>query len=128
MRTAYVDSSYLLAIVFVEPGAARLVRNLYRYELLISSNLLEAELRSALQRENMEDDFRLFLRAISWVHPDRTLTPEISTVLDAGYVRGADLWHLAVALFFDPTREIGFLSLDSRQCEIAAQLGFSTAS
>ncbi len=127
MRTAYVDSSYLLAIAFVEPGAAGLVRNLYRYELLISSNLLEAELRSVLRRENVEADFRLFLRAISWVYPDRTLTPEISIVLDAGYVRGADLWHLAVALFFDPTRKIGFLSLDSRQREIGEKLGFSVA-
>jgi hypothetical protein len=115
----------LVAIAFAEAGAARLVRILHSYDLLLSSNLLEAELRAALRRENVEADPRLFLGAISWVHPDRPLTAEISAVLDVGYVRGADLWHLAVALFFDPEREIGFLSLDSRQREIGEKLGFS---
>jgi len=31
-------------------------------------------------------------------------------VLSAGYVRGVDLWHLAVALFVDPQREIAFIT------------------
>jgi hypothetical protein len=61
---------------------------------------------------------------ISWVYPDRPLTAEIAAILDTGYVRGADLWHLAVALFVDPSREIDFLSLDVRQLEISRRLGF----
>jgi hypothetical protein len=48
----------------------------------------------------------------------------MSTVLDAGYVRGADLWHLAVALFIDPEREIDFLTLDERQRAVSRKLGF----
>jgi len=39
-------------------------------------------------------------------------------------VRGADLWHLAVALFVDPSCEIDFLSLDTRQLEISRRIGF----
>ncbi|HET7712771.1 MAG TPA: hypothetical protein VFL80_12635, partial [Thermoanaerobaculia bacterium] len=62
--------------------------------------------------------------AISWVYPDRPLTSEITLVLDEGYVRGADLWHLAAALFVDPHRQIGFLTLDARQRQISDQLGF----
>ena len=64
------------------------------------------------------------LSSIVWVHPDRALTAEIKTVLGAGYVRGADLWHLACALFVAPKREIAFLTLDVRQREISEELGF----
>jgi predicted nucleic acid-binding protein len=125
MRAAYVDTSCLVAVAFSEAGSARLLRSLQSYDVLLSSNLLEAELRAALRRENVTADPGAFLSAISWVYPDRPLTTEITTVLGSGYVRGADLWHLAVALFIDPHREIEFLTLDTRQREISSQLGFS---
>jgi hypothetical protein len=126
MKAAYVDSSCLVAVAFAEPGSAGLRRSLQFYDVLLSSNLLEAELRAALRRENVKADPGALLSAISWVYPDRPLTSEITMVLDTGYVRGADLWHLAVALFIDPQREIGFLTLDTRQQEISDQLGFGT--
>lgn len=124
MKAAYVDTSCLVAIAFGEPGAARLRRSLLLYDELFSSNLLEAELRSALHREKVAADPRDLISGISWVFPDRALTAEITLILDAGYVRGADLWHLAVALFVDPTREIDFLSLDVRQLEMSRRAGF----
>jgi hypothetical protein len=44
-----------------------------------------------------------------------------------GYVPGADLWHLANALFVSPSgSEMTFLTLDNRQREVASALGFST--
>ncbi|MDP9362159.1 MAG: PIN domain-containing protein [Acidobacteriota bacterium] len=125
MRAAYVDTSCLVAVAFAEAGSARLKRSLQSYDVLLSSNLLEAELRAAVRRENVATDPGDLISAISWVYPDRPLTSEITMVLDTGYVRGADLWHLAVALFLDPHREIGFLTLDTRQREISHQLGFS---
>lgn len=125
MRAAYVDTSCLVAVAFAEAGSARLMRSLQSYDVLLSSNLLEAELRAAVRRENVAADPGGLISAISWVYPDRPLTSEIMRVLDTGYVRGADLWHLAVALFLDPHREIGFLTLDTRQQEISHQLGFS---
>ena len=124
MRLVYVDSSCLVAIAFEEPGADDLARDLSSYDRLFAGNLLEAEVLSALSREGIESTAGL-LTAITWVHPDRPLTDEYQRVLAAGYLRGADLWHVAAALFLDPTaRELRFLSLDRKQVEVAARLGF----
>jgi PIN domain nuclease of toxin-antitoxin system len=124
MKAAYVDASCLVAIAFGEAGAAGARGSILAYDELFSSNLLEAELRSALSREKVTADPGELLSAISWVYPDRPLTAEISQILDAGYVRGAGLWHLAVALFVDPTCEIDFLSLDVQQSEVSRRVGF----
>ncbi|HYM61855.1 MAG TPA: PIN domain-containing protein [Thermoanaerobaculia bacterium] len=124
MKAAYVDTSYLVAITFAESGSARLVKSLDSYDDLLSSNLLEAELRLALHREKVMADPSDMLAGLSWVYPDRPLTKEIARVLAVDYVRGADLWHLAVALFIDPSCEVDFLSLDNRQREISRRLGF----
>lgn len=35
--------------------------------------------------------------------PARRLTRELERVLAAGYIRGADAWHVACALYLDPT-------------------------
>jgi predicted nucleic acid-binding protein len=124
MKTAYVDTSYLVALALGERGSTRLAKSLKAYDRLLASNLLEAELRSALHRERVTADPADLLSAITWAHPDRTLSAEMSTILDAGHVRGADLWHLAVALFIDPEREIDFLTLDERQRGVSRKLEF----
>ncbi len=124
MKAAYVDTSCLVAIAFGERGSAQLARSLRSYDDLLSSNLLEAELRSALRREKVTVDPADLLAGVSWVHPDRPLTAEMTTILEVDYLGGADLWHLAVALFVDPRREIDFLSLDARQRDISRRLGF----
>jgi len=124
MRLAYVDTSCLVAIAFGEAGAAALARRLARFEVLAASDLLEAELRSAFVREGVEPDAAL-LSGLSWVVPDRRLHAEIARVLAAGFVRGADCWHLASALYLaeDPAA-ISFLTLDQRQAAVAKALGF----
>lgn len=124
MALAYVDTSCLVAIAFREPGSPTLRRRLERFDELFASNLLEAELRAALRREGVSDEPEL-LRAVSWIVPHRPLGPEIARVLDAGYVRGADCWHVATALYLseDPAA-LSFLTLDERQGAVAAQLGF----
>lgn len=124
MKAAYVDTSCLVAIAFGEPGSKEVARILRSYDELFSSNLLEAELRSALRREEIDGDPGELLTMLSWVHPDRPLTGEMRTVLAASYVRGADLWHLAVALSLDPALGIDFLTLDMRQQAAGALLGF----
>jgi hypothetical protein len=100
------------------------VKELQRYDTLVASNFLEAELRSALLREGVEGDPEI-LRGIAWILPDRPLDGEIRQALRHGYLRGADLWHLASALYLaeDPT-ELTFLTLDQRQKEVAEGLGF----
>ena len=51
MSVAYVDSSALAAIAFDEPHASALASRMDGFDRLISSNLLEAELRAAFMRE-----------------------------------------------------------------------------
>ena len=124
MSAAYVDSSVLVAIAFREEGSGALRDRLLQYGRLYSSNLLEAEFRSALAREGVGFAQR-YLARIRWVYPSRPLAEEIETVLEAGYLRGADLWHVANALFAAPTpREMAFVTLDERQRAVAAELGF----
>lgn len=53
------------------------------------------------------------------------LSDEIQTVLSAGYLRGADCWHVAVALSYAPARDLTFLSLDRAQRAVAVKLGFA---
>ena len=67
------------------------------------------------------------LSEIQWIEPNRALTAEITRVLTAGYVRGADCWHLASALFLAPNPTgFTFLTRDVRQREVAQTLGFET--
>jgi predicted nucleic acid-binding protein len=126
MTFAYVDSSCLVAIAFDEPGARKLAGRLRRFDRLFTSNLLEAELRSALLREKVEGEGEELLSWMTWVYPNRPLTPEFARIAAAGYLKGADLWHLASALFLAPDpKELTFLTLDARQGEIAGRIGFT---
>ena len=124
MSVAYLDTSCLVAVAFGEPGHEALTAQLDRLDQLFSSNLLEAELRAVLRREGVEEGESL-MDGLSWVLPDRPLTPEIEAVLGAGSVRGAVAWHLACALYLSPDPgELEFLTLDRRQATVARALGF----
>lgn len=124
MSVAYVDTSALVAIAFDERGAAACARRLDSFSRLMSSNLLDAELRAVFAREGHVYEPSL-VDGIDWVLPDRLLTHEFETVLQAGYLRGADLWHLATALYTTPEPgEISFVTLDHRQQAVASAVGF----
>ena len=126
MRLAYVDSSCLVAIALDEAGAGRVAARLRRSGRLFASNLLEAELRAALVREGVDDRGESLLSGITWIYPNRPLTPEFDRIFAVGYVKGADLWHLAHALFLAPAgMGLAFLTLDQRQRAVAAELGFA---
>lgn len=127
MRLVYVDTSCLVAVAFGEAQATRVSRRLREADRRISAGLLEAELASALKREGLAEQGGQLLSWVTWVHPDRRLTGEITRVLEHGYLRGADLWHLACALFVaDRPDMMTFLTLDARQREVATALGFHT--
>ena len=126
MSVAYVDSSALIAIAFNEPTGQAMARRLEAFSTLLSSNLLEAELRAACQREEQDFDPEV-VAGIEWVLPRRPLTAELAAVMDAGHLRGADLWHVATALFIaHEPGSIAFLTLDRRQRAVADALGFPT--
>ena len=124
MSVAYVDTSALVAVLLDEPGGVDLGSRLGTFAHVVSSNLLEAELRSALQREGVAYGEDL-PGAVKWVLPERPLGPEFTAVLQAGYLRGADLWHVATALYLaqDPS-EVTFVTRDKRQRTVASLLGF----
>ena len=126
MRLAYVDTSCLVAIAFAEAGATKVAGRLERMDRLFASNLLEAELRSALAREGLSVDPAELLSGITWVYPNRTLSGEYGRIAVEGDVKGAHLWHLACALFLAPEpKDLAFLTLDKRQEAVARKLGFT---
>lgn len=127
MNVGYVDTSGLVAVAFREPGHESVIARLGALDVITSSNLLEAELLATLKREGVEGPGTILGR-VAWLLPDRPLSAEIGEVLAAGYVRGADLWHLACARFLSPDpRELTFVTLDQHQAAIAERLGFIVA-
>ena len=124
MSVAYVDASVVVALEFEERGKDEAAERMNGFSTLRSSNLLEAEVRAAFARERRRFDPSILVR-IQWIYPSRPLSAEMATVLRAGYLRGADLWHVAVALYIaqDPA-EMSFLTLDQRQGNVAESLGF----
>lgn len=119
-----MDSSCLVAIALGERDADAVARRLMRFEALHASNLVEAEYRGALAREEAAETGEVLDR-VAWILPDRPLTAEFGKVLEAGYLRGADLWHVACALFLAGPAELTFLTLDQRQRTVAKRLGFA---
>ena len=126
MSVAYVDTSVALAIALNEPGWEMHAERLAEFSEVWSSNLLESEARSAFAREGRTFPRQIFDR-IQWVLPTRSLGSEIETALSAGYLRGADLHHVATALYAAVSPELmAFVTLDIQQEEVAAALGFRT--
>lgn len=126
MTSAYVDTSCIVATAFGEKGATAIARRLSRFDRVLSSPLLEAELFSALRREGREVT-NAWSSAIEYVIVDRPLSPELSRVLAVGYLRGADCWHLATALYVTPDpSQLAFVTLDATQRKVARALGFKT--
>lgn len=124
MTIAYVDTSCIVAIAFGEKEAAPIARRLARFDRVFSSPLLEAELFGALVREG-RDVSDAWSAAIEYVTVDRPLNAEVTRVLEAGYVRGADCWHLATALYVAPVpSKLAFVTLDTSQRRVARMLGF----
>lgn len=129
MRAAYLDTSFLVAILFAEPRVQALRRILSRYDDLYASDLLIAETLSVAARERVAPAAVLpALHAVSLVLPDRTLEEESREALGCGYLRGADLWHVACAMFLagKARRAVAFLSRDAAQRTVARRLGFAT--
>ena len=126
MSEAYVDTSAILSVAFNERGWEEVSTRLGGFSYLASSNLLEAEVRSAFARNQWLFD-PIAIANVEWVSANRSLGLEFERVLEIGYLRGADLWHVATALYiFDEPSEVTFLTLDRRQGEVAAALGFQT--
>ena len=59
------------------------------------------------------------------VYVDRPLTKEFNKILGAGYLKGADLWHVATALYVSPNpRDLAIITLDIDMKSLTSSLGF----
>lgn len=123
MTVAYADASVFVALAFREPSATALRRRLQKFDRVVTSIFTEAELASALAREAIAIPHSPLLGA-SLIAAAEPLGREITEVLSAGYLRGADCWHLATALNYAPDRSLTFLTLDTAQRRVAGALGF----
>jgi len=127
VRIAYVDTSVVIAIAFDEPTAGSIASEIKSFDRLYSSTLLESEFLSTACREGVLEQASALLQPIRWVFPHRRLTDEVTSILHQSYLRGADLHHLATALYLFPNpSEAFFLSLDKKQSQVAAALAFKT--
>jgi predicted nucleic acid-binding protein len=121
----FVDTSALVAVLMQEPGAAAVQRVLSRSRAVHAANLVEAELRSVVHREEVDPaGLSAVLESVDWIFPARSLAPEYERILAAGYLRGADLWHLACALYLaDNLPGLTFVTIDVRQRQVADSIG-----
>ncbi len=120
----YVDSSLVLAALFGESlGNHTDLNSPNRRIRLISSYLLEAEVLSAVRREG--SDVAQALKSLGRIGFIKTgsLVRELKQVFDLGYIRGADAFHLAAALWVRE-RHMGlrFWTLDTKQADLARAL------
>ena len=129
MRRVYVDSSAWIAVLFAEPPGRGVAAALRRFDELYSSDLLIAETLAAASRERVAPESVLpSLGGVSLILPQRSLEPELRLALGEGPLRGADLWHVACALYLasGSEGELAFLSRDGAQRAVAKRLGFPT--
>lgn len=124
-RAVYVDSSALVAVLLGEPQERTVLRTLADFEQVFSANLLAAEVLAATTRESVPAARATpIIARVNWVLPNRSLEREILQALAHGYLRGADLWHVANALFLrESFAPLSFLTLDEPQLALAATLG-----
>lgn len=123
---AYLDPTAALAIAIgEEPAGTAVQRRLGSFEYLLSSNLLEAELRATLKREGIDFDISS-LSGINWVFPNRQLDAEMTAALEIAYLSPIRVWHLVTALFFRDVlqSDLAFITLEEEQETVARELGF----
>ena len=127
---AYVDPSALTPIIFGEQPEETRIR-LESFPILLSSILLEAELRATL--ENERQDFATYLASeiSEWVMPHRRLDSELVAILEIASLPALPLWHLANAMYVQQRQSLtsrqyrlAFITLDEQQETAANELGF----
>ena len=125
---AYVDGSALVPLALGEqPVGDAVLRRLQRHTILVSSNLLEAELRRAFRRAQLDFDPAL-VSSIEWVMPNRPLDVEMAAILEATNLGVARLWHLANAVYIHQLLgglAMAFITLDEQQETVAVEFGFA---
>ena len=124
----YLDTSAWIAWKFSQPGKELLTKVWRPEATFISAPILAAEYVAFLRRierlsEGQPEEELSFLR---WIIPGEVIFKEFSLCINAGDLKGADLYHLAAAAWFaeDNRSELTFLTCDKQQKKVAQKLGF----
>ena len=129
LAIAYLDPTALIPIVFGEESAgAATQERLNLFPVLVSSNLLEAELRGRFEREGQLFDLD-WLSGIEWVQPRGSLSSEMDRIQAFASLSPIRMWHLANAVYFADRlslthrrAELAFITLDEQQETVARDL------
>lgn len=128
MAFAYADTSALVAVQFAEPTRSAYLRVFRAQRRLVTTTLAQAELWATMIREQepLDSTDRLLQRLEIFVPPD-DLASECREALSVGYLRGADLWHVASAMRLagKHRKQLTFCTGDAQQAKIAGQVGLS---
>lgn len=82
---------------------------------------------SACKREGIKyKEASSLLNTVNIISPNTILEDEVERILEHGYLRGADLAHVATALWLsrNEPKNLYFLSFDNSQVKVARELGF----
>ena len=127
-QVAYVDGSALISMALGEqPVGDVIARRLQRHQILVSSNLIEAELRVEFRQAQLDFDQAL-LSSIEWVMPNRPLDAEMEVIVETANLGVARLWHLANAVYIHQRlggSAMAFITLDEQQETVAVEFGFA---
>ena len=127
---AYLDPTALIPVVFgEEPVGAATQERLNRFPTLMSSNLLEAELRFEFERAGQIFDPG-WLSGIEWIQPRGSLGSEMARIQAFAPLPLACMWHPAnavrLASHLSLTRrraDLAFITLHEEQETVARDLG-----
>ncbi len=130
LAIAYLDPTALIPIVFgEEPVGAATQERLNRFPVLVSSNLLEAELRGRFEREGQLFDLD-WLSGIEWVQPRGSLGSEMDRIQALTSLSPIRMWHLANAVHLasrlsltNRRADLAFITLNEQQEAAARDLG-----
>ncbi len=126
VKSAYIDTSLLIGLKF-DKAPGELIRMVHEYDFF-AGELLIAEMLAFGKRESIPEGLIWdAVKGISWIIPEGSLADQLARIVRYGYTRGADLWHLACAIYLSPnSKDLAFLTLDEHQRGLASRLGFST--
>ena len=126
---AYVDPSALTPAIFGEQPEETRIR-LERFPILVSSTLLDAELRATFRHWPQSFSPSLVSVIDRWVTPNRRLDEEIAAISEIASLPATPLWHLANAMYLASRQSLtsrqfrlAFITLDEQQETAARELG-----
>ena len=127
---AYVDPSALTPAIFGDQPEETRIR-LERFPILVSSTLLDAELRATFRHWSQSFSPSLASAIDRWVLPNHRLDEEMAAISEIASLPALPLWHLASAVYFQQRQSLtsrqfrlAFITLDEQQETAARELGF----